>query len=183
MDMREPNSTYKRTACFQTVQGYPVSDDVDDHGRHSSYRFSNYMSLGAQAFPGKITYEDHDGMSIEIDVNTLKPVQAFAANEFTPPPDASTDAWCSEPKLSNNAITQSFYQAPDPGSGALLNGQIFLYVHINVKGLVDKVGLLESSNPEAGNELVNSVHSMIFPVATCNGTPITREFVLIAGPH
>ncbi|HVA16272.1 MAG TPA: hypothetical protein VMV59_01025 [Candidatus Dormibacteraeota bacterium] len=183
IDMREPNSTYKRTACFQTAQGYPVSEDIDDHGRHSSYRFSNYKILGAQAFPGKITYEDRDGMSLEMDVSSLKPVQVFASNEFTPPSGATAETWCSEPKLSGNTITQSFYQAPDPGSGTLPNGRIFLYVHVNPKGLVDKAGLLESSNPEAGNAFVNSVHRAAFPIATCNGTPIPRELIVIAGPR
>ena len=179
MDMRAPNSTYKRTACFQTAQGYAVSDDIDDHGQRGSYRFSNYVPLGGQVFPEEITYADHEGMNAEMDVKTLKAVQAFAASEFARPRGASAEAWCAKPTFSSPRAEFGINDSLDPGAATLPASPMFLYVHVNPKGLADKVGALQSSNAEAANLWINLAHRATYPIATCGGTPISREMIVI----
>ncbi|MGH9782153.1 MAG: hypothetical protein ACRD33_10070, partial [Candidatus Acidiferrales bacterium] len=159
-----------------------VGIDIDDVTRHSSYRFSNYIPIAGQAFPAKITFEHTGDLTAEADVETLKPVQAFAANEFTPPAGVTPETWCSKPKFSSDKILEAADASSDPGSGSTANSPIFLYVHINTKGQADEVGSLESANPEAANRFINIAHEMTYPIATCGKTPISREIVLIVWP-
>ena len=182
-DTRTPRPPSKVVDCFDRARSYPVSIDSDDLTGHSSYRFSNYIPIGGQAFPAKITYEHNGGLTAEADVQTLKPVQVFAANEFTPPAGAIPETWCLNPKFSTDTTFESGDNFSIVDSGSIANSPIFVYMHINAKGQADEVGSLESTNPEAANRFLNIAHRMAYPIATCGKIPISREGVLIVWPR
>jgi hypothetical protein len=182
-DRRIPSPPSKVTDCLTRADGDPVGIDIDDLTGHTSYHFSNYIPIGGQAFPSKITYEHTGDLTAEVDVETLKPVQAFVPDEFAPLAGILSETWCSQPKFSSDKILGAVDNSPDPGSGNIPNSPIFLYVHINTRGQADEVGSLESANPEAANRFINLVHGMTYPIATCGTTPISRELVLAVWPR
>jgi hypothetical protein len=186
----------KQTACFDKSTGLPAGTDLDSNGQKISVRFSNYLRLGSESFPGKIEYTHNGGLRMEADVTSLKPVQAFAGTEFAPIAGVAPEAWCEKPTLDYSNLHQRQGDGQDGGGSDILRemqsfaaraGEItvptFLYVHINAKGQPDDVGVLKTSNAEEANRFVNALHGMNLPFAACNGTAIPQEFVLDLWPR
>ena len=79
--------------CLDPVNYEPFTYDVSGPSGKQSWTFADYTSLAhaasdSQRFPSVITYRDNNGVSAEIEIQSIEAVFGFAANEFTPPSGA-----------------------------------------------------------------------------------------------
>ena len=80
--------------CLDPNNYEPFSYDVNGPSGKQSWTFADYTSLAnaasdSQRFPTTIAYRDNRGVSADLDIQSIAAVPGFAANEFTPPADAT----------------------------------------------------------------------------------------------
>lgn len=80
--------------CLDPVNYEPFTYDVSCPSGKQSWTFADYTPLAhaasdSQRFPSAITYRDNNGVSAELDIQSIEAVSGFAADEFTPPAGAS----------------------------------------------------------------------------------------------
>jgi hypothetical protein len=82
--------------CLDPNNYEPYSYEANGQSGKQNWTFADYTLLAnaasdSQRFPTAITYRDNNGISAELDIQSIAAVPGFAADEFTPPPGATAE--------------------------------------------------------------------------------------------
>ncbi|MGA8298840.1 MAG: hypothetical protein WCB53_04925 [Terriglobales bacterium] len=166
--------------CVDAATGKPFSIDRGaDAGTESAMRehfeFADFQPFEGRAFPHKFSFRGWDSRTIEVQVQRLVRVHAFAADEFTPPKGATPEAFCEEPQTTGEL---------NPSSGGTIpigfrNIEEALYFRVNPSGGVRYAQALYSSAPLQSKEIISWFIGTRFPVESCAGNPVPYEMVIL----
>jgi hypothetical protein len=170
--------------CFQPDTAGPVSLDVEVN-RFSAfqehYQFRDYQPFEGKRFPRSILFTGWGSRSIEIKVEKLLRVQAFAAKEFTPLPESARFVVCANESASVG--DGDFGLGKISGSG-FRNIKAAIYLEIGPNGAARYGEVVYSSSPLDNKEVLQWYLDSPFPVRSCDGKPIAYEIMVrLSGEH
>jgi hypothetical protein len=169
--------------CIDTSTGLPFSIDTGpdayrlEHSRERSAanersEFADYQPFEGHTFPHKLTFHGWDARTVEVQVQKLIPVKAFAADEFAPSKDSSKIGFCDSPET-NGEVT------PNPGSNRIpvkfTDIEVDMYFQVSPAGGVRYAQVVYSSDPLKNTEILHWFIGTHFPIKTCSGTPVAYE--------
>jgi len=136
-------------------------------------RYSDYQPFGTKMFPRTLHFHGWESQSIDIQVTKLAAVQAFAANEFTPPPGAERTPVCEHSTMIGHAV-------PHTGNSIPMGFQdieVAMYFQVSEIGAVRYAQVVYSTSPLKNKEILNWFIGTHFPVKRCGDTPVSYELV------
>jgi len=136
--------------------------------------YSGYQDFGTKRFPRHFAFSGWNNRSIEVTIEKLVPVHAFAADEFSPPAGSEISKLCSGTTAITGDVTPMFGNTIPVGFSEL---DVDIYFEITPAGAVRMAQIVSSSDPKADKEVLNWFLGAHFPVKTCDGRPIGYQMM------
>ena len=160
----------KDTVCLDPTTDAPSA--VHFHRGSASTPFSleehDFLNVGALQYPRQIT-EDNGEEAIQIEVETLEKVTAFAPEVFQPVAKSVVRDWCPRPKLG-----YSFTSLPFPRTNPV--GLYYpFYLLTGTDGHIKKFIPLRSSTPPISPAVAKWIREAQFPIFVCGSVPLEDE--------
>jgi hypothetical protein len=140
------------------------------------WELTEFVKLGSKRCPRHVSFRG-TGEHLEIRIENLEEVKAFAESVFAPPTQAVARDWCPSPVQAEKDTD------PAPPIFHMFNLDVLpaFYVLIGRDGRAEKFAPLISANEPGDTVIGQWVHTAHFPVRTCGEKPIEYEFVVAPG--
>jgi hypothetical protein len=133
------------------------------------YEFGDYRAFGVKKIPWRFASSGWDKRSIEVTIEKIVPVRAFAADEFSPQAGSVTSRLCTGTEKLEGHMDPMFGEAIPVGFDGL---DVDIYFEISPLGAAKSAQIVYSSDPKANKEILRWFLGANFPVKTCDGRPI-----------
>ncbi len=183
--------TYQnRKVCVDPATRQMVLDAFNASGADGNFTFeaSDFVTIGAARFPLHVVRTGpHETLDVRVD--KLLGVSAFADGVFTPPAGATAHDWCADPvihdrgmaapevlfaQIRDRARREHGYSTAPPEDWSYL-------LAISRDGRLREYLPIYGESPEIDAKVGQYINEQRFPIRTCGSTPIEYEMVLELG--
>lgn len=175
-----------REVCIDSTSGLPMRINDKNTDVQIDFEPYDYLQLGTKRFPRHIRYGEHGRTILEMDVDTLQPIDNHSQDLFIPPSGATFLPWCSNERpprpLYFGGTHTSSLQLPGGTSHytltfparefALIVFDVASDGHVKELNAYDKQGAIMSQSAEA-----EKLRESLFRPATCGNNPVEGEFI------
>lgn len=169
-------SISSRELCVDPAEGVLVQ--AVEHDEKIDY--SGAISVGTMQFPAHIRLSDDSDFALEVDVDNL---HAFSGDANSlPSPQLSAEFWgtCEDEKPVE-ASQQVYPRFPlGPASSNPRSGVVLLYARVEPNGKLSRLRVLSQPTPDYGRAAMDAVSKWKFKPATCGGTAVPFEFMVVS---
>jgi len=166
--------------CLDSATNEPLSIDEkleDAEPFHEHYELRDYGPFESRRFPRKISFRGWGSQGIEVQVEKLIRVQAFAQDEFIAPKGAQVSNFCEHPETTGDVKPSTGGTIPVD----LQDIEIDMYFEVSPIGAVRFAEVVYSSAPLKNNEILNWFMGTHFPIRSCAGKPVGYEIIVRLG--
>jgi len=173
-------------SCVNAATGEPFSIDAGPDAYHMERprerstvtersEFTDYQPFEGRSFPRTLTFRGWDARAVEVRIQKLIQVKAFAADEFTPPKGATKTGFCESPETTGEVT-------PNAGTSTIpvkfSDMEVDMYFQVSPVGGVRYAQVVYSSDPLKNDEVLHWFIGTHFPIKSCAGTPIAYEMLV-----
>lgn len=166
--------------CLNSTTNEPLTIDAkleDAEPFREHYELSDYEPFEARRFPRKLYFHGWGSRGIEVQVEKLIRVQAFAQDEFTAPKGAQVSNFCEHPETTGDVKPSTGGTIPV----GLRDIEVDMYFEVSPIGAVRFAEVVYSSAPLKNNEILNWFIGTHFPIQSCAGKPVGYEIIVRMG--
>jgi hypothetical protein len=92
------SNPWTHEVCLLAANGLPLRVKIKDLANEYDFAPGDYFVLGMKRFPRRVVHSYPEG-SIEIETDSLEPLDQASENAITPPLGAASLPWCRDEKL------------------------------------------------------------------------------------
>lgn len=172
--------------CLLPANGSPIQIKSKEVGTEYDFAPGDYLVLGMKRFPSRIVHSYKQG-SIEVETDSLEPLDQASANAITPPPGAAFLPWCRDEKLPRPLHfggAPSFYSLifiPDIDMAVPLyqiSGVDYTIFDVTKDGTVKDVRAYNVHGSPVSESKLDKLRDSSFTPAVCGDKVIEAELVL-----
>ncbi len=166
--------------CLDSATNEPLTIDAkleDAEPFREHYELADYEPFEARRFPRKMTFRGWGSRGIEVQVEKLIRVQAFAQDEFKAPKEAQISNFCENPEMTGDVKPSTRGTIPV----GFRDIEVDMYFQISPIGAVRYAEVVYSSAPLKNKEILNWFIGTHFPIQSCAGRPVGYETIVRLG--
>lgn len=181
------SNPWTHDVCLLAANGLPLRIKIKDLATEYNFAAGDYLVMGLKRFPRSIVHSYLEG-SIEIETDSLEPLDPASADAIAPPPRAASLPWCRDEKLPRPL---HFGGAPSSGSPVFLLPGIEMAVPVpHIPGVdyvifdVAKDGTVKDvraynlhGSPVTNKSKVEMLRDSEFTPAVCGDRVVEAELV------